>query len=113
MMRTRNGCASALTIRGSSMSSMGLVMSRESCSDGAPPQRLLQRLQVVDELLLLDLGEAERAARDRVAVVEVDDLAQRLEDAVVHVRRGVAHVAQLRRVEAPGHARRPGVVGRP
>src|SRR3954464_3211948 len=114
MMRTRSGCASALTIRGSSISSMGFVMRpREFASVRAVTRAFLESFQIVDELVLLGVCEPERTARYRVEVVEVDDLAQRLEDAVVHVGRGVAHVAQRRRVEALRHARRPRVVRRP
>src|SRR3954447_7076860 len=114
MMRTRSGCASALTIRGSSISSMGFVMRPQECASvRARTRAFLESFQIVDELVLLGVGEAERSARDRVDVVEVDDLAQRLEDAVVHVGRGVAHVAKLWRVEPLRDARRSRVVRGP
>src|SRR3954447_989440 len=63
-----------------------------------PKPAELERVEVRDQVVHLLVGEVERRGRGGL-VVELDDLAQRRECAVVHVRRGVRDVAQLRRVE--------------
>ena len=73
--------------------------------------RVRERLQERDEVVLLRLGQAEVAEHAAllvvgevaVAVVEVDDLAQRHLAAVVEVRRGQRDVAQLGHLERAAH----------
>ena len=73
--------------------------------------RVGERLQELDEVVLLAVGEAERlqvrallgVVEVAAAVVEVDDLAQRQRAAVVEVRRGELDVAQAGDLERAVH----------